>query len=43
MILGSGLSTRSWKLAEAFTFSARISEPSTVLREYEFLYELRKK
>lgn len=43
MSLGSGFSTRSWKLAEAFSFSPRISEPSAVLREYEFLYELRKK
>jgi len=37
MTLGSVLSTRSWKLAEAFTFSTRISEPSAVSREYEFL------
>lgn len=41
--LASGVSPRSWKLAEPFTFSDRISKPSAVLREYEFLYELCKK
>lgn len=42
MGLGSGLSTRLCKPAEALTFSTRISEPSAISREYEFVHELHK-